>query len=116
MIDFLNLNMVLKYIDQKVNNSSFLKQQIHHNIMYSTYQWTMLKGIAIGRGTIPFPSEEKLKKQKQALSKKLIAAFGIKDDPIEVRDGSYVALYVTNADGLKQGRQGAHQRNFVEDD
>lgn len=81
-----------------------------------TNQWTMLKGIAIGRGTIPFPSEEKLQKQKQALSKKLIAAFGIKDDPIEVRDGSYVALYVTNADGLKQGRQGAHQRNFVEDD
>lgn len=81
-----------------------------------TNQWTMLKGIAIGRGTIPFPTEAKLQKQKQELSKKLIAAFGIKDDPIEVKDGSYVALYVTNADGLKQGRQGAHQRNFVEDD
>ncbi|EQA99106.1 hypothetical protein FHS51_003447 [Sphingobium wenxiniae] len=81
-----------------------------------TNQWVMLKAIAIGRGTIPFPSEAKLQKQKQALSKKLIAAFGIKDDPIEVRDGSYVALYVTNADGLKQGRQGAHQRNFVDDD
>ncbi len=81
-----------------------------------TNQWTMLKGIAIGRGTIPFPSETKLQKQKQELSKKLIAAFGIKHDPIEVRDGCYVAQYVTNADGLKQGRKGAYQRNFVEDD
>jgi hypothetical protein len=81
-----------------------------------TNQWTMLKSIAIGRGTIPFPSDPKLQKQKQALSKKLMAAFGINADPIKVKDGSYVALYVTNADGLKQGRQGAHQRNFVDDD
>jgi hypothetical protein len=81
-----------------------------------TNQWTMLKAIAMGNGSIPFPSDSKLQKQKQTLSRKLIAAFGIQDDPIVVKDGQYVAQYVTNADGLKQGRQGAHQRNFVEDD
>ncbi len=81
-----------------------------------TNQWTMLKAIAMGSGSIPFPSDSKLQKQKQTLSGKLIAAFGIQGDPIVVKDGQYVAQYVTNANGLKQGRQGAHQRNFADDD
>lgn len=79
-------------------------------------QWALLKLIAQNRGSIPLPEPGSARKSKESLSKKLSDAFGIQSDPIKARKGEYVASYVTNADGLKQGRQGAHQRNFVEDD
>ena len=79
-------------------------------------QWALLKLIAQNGGSIPLPEPGSARKSKESLSKKLSAAFGIRSDPIKAQNGEYIALYVTNADGLKQGRQGAHQRNFVEDD
>lgn len=79
-------------------------------------QWALLKIIAQHGGRIPLPAPGKDRKPKEGLSKKLIAAFGIPGDPIKAKGGEYVALYVTNAEGLKQGRQGAHQRNFADDD
>ena len=78
-------------------------------------QWALLKLIAQNRGRIPLPEPGSARKSKESLSKKLSAAFGIQSDPIKAWKGEYVASYVTNADGLKQGRQGSHQRNFVED-
>jgi hypothetical protein len=77
-----------------------------------TDQWTMLKAIAMGRGVIPFPTAAKIQKQKQSLSKKLTSAFGIQDDPIVAKAQAYQAGYVTNADGLAQGRQGASITKF----
>jgi len=77
-----------------------------------TNQWSMLKAIAMGRGSIPFPDQAKLQKQKQSLSKKLIAAFGIQGDPIGATARAYQAGYVTNADGLTQGKQGASSTKF----
>jgi len=79
-------------------------------------QWVLLKIIAQNGGRIPLPVPGKDRKPKESLSKKLIAAFGIPGDPIKAQDGEYQALYVTNAEGLKQGRQGAHQRDFADDD
>lgn len=79
-------------------------------------QWELLKLIAKSRGSIPLPAPGSARKSKESLSRKLSAAFGIQSDPIKARNGEYVALYITNADGLKQGRKGAYQRNFVEDD
>jgi hypothetical protein len=79
-------------------------------------QWELLKVIACNRGRIPLPAPGSARKSKESLSRKLSAAFGIQSDPIKASKGEYVASYVTNADGLKQGRQGAHQRNFVDDD
>jgi hypothetical protein len=77
-----------------------------------TDQWTMLKAIAMGRGSIPFPAAAKIQKQKQSLSKKLTSAFGIQDDPIVAKAQAYQAGYVTNADGLTQGKQGASKTKF----
>jgi hypothetical protein len=77
-----------------------------------TSQWTMLKAIAMGRGSIPFPAAAKIQKQKQSLSKKLTSAFGIQDDPIVAKAQAYEAGYVTNADGLTQGKQGASKTKF----
>jgi len=79
-------------------------------------QWALLKIIAQNGGRIPLPAPGKDRKPKESLSKKLIAAFGIPGDPIKAKHGEYVALYVTNAEGLKQGKQGAYQRNFADDD
>ena len=77
-----------------------------------TDQWTMLKAIAMGRGSIPFPAAAKIQKQKQSLSKKLTSAFGIQDEPIVAKAQAYQAGYVTNADGLTQGKQGASETKF----
>lgn len=79
-------------------------------------QWALLKIIAQNGGRIPLPAPGKDRKPKESLSKKLIAAFGIPGDPIKAKHGEYVALYVTNAEGLKQGKQGAYQGNFADDD
>lgn len=75
-------------------------------------QWALLKIIAQNRGRIPMPEPGSARKSKESLSKKLSAAFGIESDPIKASKGEYVASYITNADGLTQGKQGASKTKF----
>ena len=75
-------------------------------------QWVWLKAFAEAVGRVDVPAKASAKKQKEQLSKKLIAAFGIQDDPIVAKAQAYQTGYVTNADGLKQGKQGASKTKF----
>lgn len=75
-------------------------------------QWVWLKAFAEAAGRIDIPAKASARKQKEQLSKKLIAAFGIQDDPIVAKAHAYQTGYVTNADGLTQGKQGASKTKF----
>jgi hypothetical protein len=75
-------------------------------------QWVWLKAFAETRGCIDIPAKGSARKQKEQLSKKLIAAFGVQDDPIVAKAQAYQTSYVTNADGLSQGKQGASKTKF----
>lgn len=82
-------------------------------------EWTYLKAFALAGGRLPLhlanPVETpKHQKQKQSLSKSLRAAFGIADDPVQSDGDEYVTRFVITAEDLQQGKQGQHQRNFVE--
>ena len=84
----------------------------------ATNQWLYLKLLASRSGRLPVhpangADTSKHQKQKQALSKALRQAFGIRDEPIPAESGDYVARFVINADGLSQGRQGQRRRNFA---
>jgi hypothetical protein len=81
--------------------------------------WTYLKAFALARGRLPLHRDDpretsKHQKQKQSLSKSLRAAFGISDDPVQSDGDEYVTRFVITAEDLQQGKQGQHQRNFVE--
>lgn len=75
-------------------------------------QWVWLKAFAEAAGRIDIPTKASARKQKEQLSKKLIAAFGIQDDPIVAKAHAYQTGYVTNADGLTQGKEGASKAKF----
>ena len=81
--------------------------------------WTYLKAFALAGGRLPLHRDDpretsKHQKQKQSLSKSLRDAFGISDDPIQSDGEAYVSVFVISAEDLQQGKQGQHQRNFVE--
>jgi hypothetical protein len=66
--------------------------------------------MAIEGGEIAWADQaanDRVKKQKQALSNKLTDAFGIQKDPIEWKDGAgaYVAHFVLQASGLRSQRR-----------
>lgn len=72
-------------------------------------QWTTLQGLARKRGVLDWidPSQRtKGKKQKQALSDRLQAAFGITDDPIpwSATQKAYCARFVISGDVLSRRR------------
>lgn len=77
--------------------------------------WIWLRELANAGGRMP-TGRASAQKHKQFASEKLMAFTGLDSDPIEDEEGYYVAKFKLTADGLKQGLQGAHQRNFVEDD
>jgi hypothetical protein len=71
-----------------------------------TLQWTLLQHMAVGGGQVAWTDRaatDRIKKQKQALSDRLTAAFGIEKDPIGWNDeaGAYVARFVLRASGLR---------------
>jgi hypothetical protein len=71
-----------------------------------TLQWTLLQQMAVGGGQVAWTDRaatDRIKKQKQALSDRLTAAFGIEKDPIDWNDeaGAYVARFVLRASGLR---------------
>jgi len=70
-----------------------------------TLQWTLLQQMAVGGGQVAWTDRaatDRIKKQKQALSDRLTAAFGIEKDPIGWNDsGAYVARFVLQASGLR---------------
>ena len=71
-----------------------------------TLQWTLLQQMAMGGGQVAWTDRaatDRIKKQKQALSDRLTAAFGIEKDPIDWNDeaGAYVARFVLQASGLR---------------
>jgi hypothetical protein len=71
-----------------------------------TLQWTLLQQMAVGGGQVAWTDRaatDRIKKQKQALSDRLTAAFGIEKDPIDWSDesGAYVARFVLQASGLR---------------
>lgn len=81
--------------------------------------WTYLKAFALAGGRLPLHRDDpretsKHQKQKQSLSKSLRDAFGISDDPIQSDGETYVSGFIISAEDLQQGKQGQHQRNFVE--
>lgn len=75
-------------------------------------QWIWLKALAKAAGRVDVPAKASARKQKEQLSKTLISAFGIQDDPIVAKAHAYQTGYVTNADGLTQGKQGASITKF----
>ena len=71
-----------------------------------TLQWTLLQQMALAGGELDWRDRgatTSIKKQKQALSDRLKAAFGIEEDPSSgTRRGSaYVARFVLRASGLR---------------
>nr|CRH06603.1 Protein of unknown function [Candidatus Magnetococcus massalia] len=55
-----------------------------------THQWTMLRALAITEGTLPLPAPEeqdRIKKQKSELSRKLKAYFQLSHEPIPWKQG-----------------------------
>ena len=81
--------------------------------------WVFLRSLAELRGRLNRAGSNetdrrRIGKQKEAASKALRALTGLSEDPIFVEGDEYVARYVTSADDLQQGKQGQHQRNFVE--
>lgn len=79
-------------------------------------QWGFFQKLAVNYGRVPVhpnPSKPGYQAQKQALSERLIACFGIKEEPIPDKKGSYCARFVINAEALSQGIQGQQKRKFV---
>ncbi len=79
--------------------------------------WKFFLALAMGNGRhvvrIKDAGETQLlQKNKQALSKALIGAFGLEGDPIKVVKGEYATRFVLSADDLRQGRQGQSSTNF----
>jgi hypothetical protein len=73
--------------------------------------WKFFLALAVGNGRhvarlADSQGTPLLQKNKQALSRALIAAFGLEGDPIKVVKGEYVTKFVLSADDLRQGRQG----------
>jgi len=71
-----------------------------------TLQWTLLKQLALAGGELDWEDREattSIKKQKQALSDRLKAAFGIEGSPVEWDEArsAYVARFVLRASGLR---------------
>ena len=71
-----------------------------------TLQWTLFQQLAMAGGGLDWRDQgatTSIKKQKQALSDKLRAAFGIEKDPIRWNDeaGAYIARFVLRASGLR---------------
>jgi hypothetical protein len=71
-----------------------------------TLQWTLLQQMALSGGQLAWSNPRattRIKKQKQELSHKLKAAFGVEGDPIEW-DGdnnAYVARFALRASGVR---------------
>jgi hypothetical protein len=79
--------------------------------------WKFFLALAVGNGRhvarlADSQGTPLLQKNKQALSKALIAAFGLEGDPIKVVKGEYVTRFVLSADDLRQGRQGQSSTKF----
>jgi hypothetical protein len=79
--------------------------------------WKFFLALAVGNGRhvarlADSQGTPLLQKNKQALSKALIAAFGLEGDPIKVVKGEYVTKFVLSADDLRQGRQGQTLTKF----
>jgi hypothetical protein len=71
-----------------------------------TLQWTLLQQMALSGGQLAWSNSgatTRIKKQKQELSDKLRAAFGVEGDPIEWDGGinAYVARFALRASGLR---------------
>jgi hypothetical protein len=71
-----------------------------------TLQWTLLKQLALAGGEVDWRDRgatTSIKKQKQALSDRLKAAFGIEGSPIKWDDArsAYVARFALRASGLR---------------
>lgn len=82
-------------------------------------QWSHLKMLAIGGGTIPVHTQDPVpgyQKQKQLLSDALKRAFGITAEPIPVDGTDYRAAFVIRDDRPKASKGSAVQRNFADDD
>jgi hypothetical protein len=79
--------------------------------------WKFFLALAVGNGRhgvrlADAKETQLLQKNKQALSKALINAFGLEGDPIKVEKGEYVTKFVLSADDLRQGRQGQTSTKF----
>jgi hypothetical protein len=90
-----------------------------------TRQWRLLWLLAAFRGELPRELPPKVldrvpefkrgyRRQKELLARSLIECFGIRDNPLPLEGDSFKASFVINADDLKQGRQGQHERNFAD--
>ena len=71
-----------------------------------TLQWTLLQQLALAGGELDWRDRgatSSIKKQKQALSDRLKAAFGIEGNPIKWDEArsAYVARFVLRASGLR---------------
>ena len=71
-----------------------------------TLQWTLLQQLALAGGELDWRDRgatTSIKKQKQALSDRLKAAFGIEGSPIKWDEArsAYVARFVLRASGLR---------------
>jgi hypothetical protein len=76
-----------------------------------TLQWPLLRQMALAGGQLAWrdlSATTRIKKQKQELSNKLKAAFGIEGDPIQWDGGinAYVARFVLRASGLSHSSRG----------
>lgn len=79
--------------------------------------WKFFLALAAGNGRhevhgATTKETQTLQKNKQALSKALMNAFGLEGDPIRVVKGEYVTRFVLSADDLRQGRQGQSSTKF----
>ena len=79
--------------------------------------WKFFLALAVGNGRHVVRLTDSggtplLQKNKQALSKALIAAFGLEGDPILVVKGEYATRFILSADDLRQGRQGQTLTKF----
>ena len=104
-------------VTRQMDPSAFgMRSKKNHTV---TYAWTTLRGIAIANGRMASQDATragKIQKQKQELSKRLKATFGLIDEPIpwSKRENAYIPRFVLRDDRpMAEKRQDAARRNFA---
>jgi len=118
--------MTISLISDEVINLSFRGETRRYEPLHlamvndktgkANLQWIFLVALAIAGGAAPMPAKAGGgRKHKEGLSRTLMAAFGIQQDPITAKNGQYHARFVIRDDRSEVAKRGG-QRNFADDD